>query len=120
MQKHIVVIDDDREIREIITFALTHNGFEVTVASNGEHLEGLLEARLPDLIILDVMMPGQNGYQLFYRLHHNPRTQHIPVIIMTAHAEHIYARISLDLGATHVTKPFHPLKLVETVKALLA
>jgi DNA-binding response OmpR family regulator len=120
MARYIVVIDDDREIREIITFVLTHNGFEVAAASNGARLDSLLETRVPDLIILDVMMPGQNGYQLFYRLHHDPRTQHIPIIIMTAHAENIYARISLDLGATHVTKPFHPLELVEKVNSLLA
>ena len=119
MRKYIVVIDDDKEIREIVTFALTHNGFDVATAGSGAQLQELLEARLPDLLILDVMMPGQDGYQIFYRLQNDPRTQHIPVIIMTAHAENIYARISLDLGATHVTKPFHPLELVETVKYLL-
>lgn len=120
MHKYILVIDDDAKIREIITFALTHNGFEVAVASNGVHLQSLLEARLPDLVILDVMMPGLDGYQLFYRLRNDPLTGHIPVIIMTAHAEDIYARISLDLGAAHMSKPFHPLELVEKVKSLLA
>lgn len=120
MRKHIVVVDDDKEIREIITFVLTRNGFDVAVASNGTHLPDLLEACLPDLIILDVMMPGEDGYQLFYHLQSDPQTRHIPVIIMTAHAENIYARISLDLGATHVTKPFHPLELVEKVKLLLS
>jgi len=118
--KHIVVIDDDKEIREIIAVALTYNGFEVAVASNGAHLQSLLDAHLPDLILLDVMMPGQDGYQLFYRLRNDDQTRHIPVIIMTAHAEDIYARISHDLGATHITKPFHPLELVEKVKTLLA
>ncbi len=120
MSKHIVVIDDDKEIREIITFALTHNGFEVAAASSGTQLPQLLEAHMPDLIILDVMMPGQDGYQIFYHLRNDPQTSHIPVIIMTAHAENIYARISLDLGATHVTKPFHPLELVEKVRLILA
>ncbi len=119
MLKHIVVVDDDKEIREIITFVLTHNGFDVAVASNGAQLQTLLDDRLPDLIILDVMMPGQDGYQIFHGLRSNPQTLHVPVIIMTAHAENIYARISLDLGAEHVTKPFHPLELVEKVKALL-
>ena len=120
MHKHILVIDDDAQIREIITFALTRNGFDVEVASNGVHLQKLLEARLPDLVILDVMMPGQDGYQLFYCLRNDPLTRHIPVIIMTAHAEDIYARISLDLGAVHLTKPFHPFDLVEKVKALFS
>lgn len=117
--KHVIVIDDDKEMREIITVALTYNGFEVAVASNGSQLQTLLDEHLPDLVLLDVMMPGQDGYQLFYHLRHDPQTRHIPVMIMTAHAEDIYARISHDLGASHITKPFHPLDLVEKVKILL-
>jgi two-component system, OmpR family, response regulator len=120
MQKHIVVVDDDKEIREIITFALTHNGFEVATASTGAQLQRLLDTQMPDLILLDVMMPGQDGYQIFYHLRNDALTRHIPVIIMTAHSEDIYARISHDLGATHITKPFHPLDLVERVKTLLS
>jgi DNA-binding response OmpR family regulator len=120
MSKHVLVVDDDREVHEIVTFALNCNGFDVTVASNGQQLHQLLACQMPDLIILDVMMPGQNGYQLFHSLHNNPRTQHIPIIIMTAHTENIYQRISADLGAAnHITKPFHPLDLVEKVKLLL-
>ncbi len=120
MGKHIVVVDDDKEIREIITFALTRNGFEVVGAGNGTQLQSLLAARIPDLILLDVMMPGQDGYHIFYQLRSHSTTRHIPVIIMTAHAEDIYARISFDLGAEHVTKPFHPLELVEKVKRMLS
>ncbi len=120
MIKCILVVDDDREVREIISFVLTHNGFEVMVASNGRQLQQLLTQRLPDLIILDVMMPGEDGYRLCNHLSHDPLTQHIPVMIMTAHAEAIYQRISVDVGAVqHITKPFHPLILVEKVKALL-
>ena len=120
MPKHIIVVDDDKEVREIVTFALNCNGFEVAAASNGQQLHHLLTSQVPDLIILDVMMPGQNGYQLFHSLRNNPDTQRIPIIIMTAHAENIYERISADLGAAkHVTKPFHPLDLVEKVRALL-
>jgi DNA-binding response OmpR family regulator len=120
MPKHIIVVDDDKEVREIVTFALNCNGFEVAAASNGQQLHHLLTSQVPDLIILDVMMPGQNGYQLFHSLRNNPDTQQIPIIIMTAHAENIYERISADLGAAkHVTKPFHPLDLVEKVRALL-
>jgi CheY-like chemotaxis protein len=118
--KQVVVVDDDKEIREIITVALSYNGFEVAVASNGSQLQSLLDAQMPDLILLDVMMPGLDGYQLFYHLRHDPQTRHIPVIIMTAHSEDIYARISHDLGAHHITKPFHPLALVEKVRDLLA
>jgi DNA-binding response OmpR family regulator len=120
MIKYILVVDDDKEVREILSFALKHDGFEVSVASNGQRLQQLLTQRLPDLIILDVMMPGEDGFRLCRNLRHDPTTQHIPIIIMTAHAEHIYQRISADVGADqHITKPFHPLEVVEKVKALL-
>lgn len=120
MSKRIVVVDDDKEVREIVTFVLARNGFDVDAASNDLQLERLLASQIPDLIILDVMMPGMDGYHIFGRLHGNPQTRHIPVMIMTAHAEEIYERISVDLGAAqHITKPFHPLELVEKVKALL-
>ena len=61
MMKRVIVVDDDKEIREIVTFVLKRNGFEVAVASNGQQLQQLLAEKLPDLIILDVMMPGQDG-----------------------------------------------------------
>lgn len=119
MRKHIVVVDDDKEIREIITFALTHNGFDVSTAGDGLQLQHVLSARQPDLILLDVMMPGQDGYHIFHCLRNDPSTQHIPVIMMTAHAEHIYAQMSSNLGAEHITKPFHPLEVIEKVKSIL-
>src|SRR2546430_4136551 len=77
MSKRIVVVDDDKEVQEIITFALTRNGFDVSVASHGQHLQQLLAAQTPDLIILDVMMPGVDGYQIFGSLRTNPSTRHI-------------------------------------------
>ena len=120
MSKHIFVVDDDKEIREIVTFVLKRNGFEVAVACNGHQFQHLLIQHIPDLIILDVMMPGEDGYQIFNTLRSDPQTRHIPVVIMTAHAEDIYERISVDLGAAeHMTKPFHPFELVEKVKVLL-
>lgn|SRR5579859_1967360 len=122
MHRRVLIVDDDKEIREIVTFALTCNGFEVIALSSGQQLQLQLHemAALPDLIILDVMMPGEDGYHICSMLRSSPYTGHIPVMIMTAHAEHIYEQISVDLGAAmHMTKPFHPLKLVEQVKQLL-
>lgn len=120
MSKHIIVVDDDKEVREIITFVLTRHGFEVVVACNGQQLQKLLAQHIPDLIILDVMMPGEDGYHICSQLRRNPDTEHIPIIIMTAHAEGIYQRISADVGAAqHITKPFHPMELAEKVETLL-
>jgi DNA-binding response OmpR family regulator len=120
MTKRIIIVDDDQEIREIVTFVLNCYGFEVSTASNGRQLQYLLASQLPDLIILDVMMPGEDGYNICRTLRSNPYTQHIPLMIITGHAEEIYARISVDLGAAqHLTKPFHPLELAERVQMLL-
>ena len=120
MRHRVVVVDDDKEIQEIVTFVLSRNGFDVAVASNGQQLQDILATTMPDLIILDVMMPGLDGYQIFANLRENAAIQYIPVIIMTAHVENIYERISLDLGAAeHITKPFHPLDLVGKVQRLL-
>ena len=123
MGKRVMVVDDDKDVQEIVTFVLNCHGIEVISASNGQQLQRLLafeQNQLPDLIILDVMMPGVDGYELCRRLRNEPRTRHIPVMIITGHAEDIYQRISTDLGAAkHMTKPFHPLDLLEQVQTLL-
>ena len=123
MSKCVMVVDDDKDVQEIVTFVLNCHGIEVINAANGQQLQHLLVAgqtHLPDLIILDVMMPGVDGYQLCQRLRNDPLTQHIPIMIITAHVEGIYQRISTDLGAAvHMTKPFHPLDLLEQVQTLL-
>ena len=120
MVKRILIADDDKEIREIVSFVLVRHGFAVDAVSCGKQLHHQLTLQLPDLIILDVMMPGEDGYQIYCHLRNNPVTRHIPVMIITAHAEDIYERISVDLGvAQHMTKPFHPLELASRVRAIL-
>lgn len=120
MSKRVVVVDDDREIREIVSFVLQRHGLEVDAITDGQQLYTTLALSLPDLIILDVMMPGIDGFRLCFELRNDPRTKRIPIIVMTAHTEDIYQRISNDLGAAeHITKPFHPLELAEKVMALL-
>lgn len=123
MSKCVMVVDDDKDVQEIVTFVLNCHGIAVINAANGQQLQqllGLEQTHLPDLIILDVMMPGIDGYQLCRRLRSDPLTQHIPIMIITGHVEGIYQRISTDLGAAvHMTKPFHPLDLLEQVQILL-
>ena len=124
MRKRVMVVVDSKEVREIVSFVLQCHGFEVIVAADGAQLQQYLDAEqeaLPDLIILDVMMPGEDGFHICTHLRANPSTQHIPVMIITAHVEDIYQRISFDLGAaSHITKPFHPLELAEQVVYLLS
>lgn len=121
--KRVVVVDDDQDVQEIVTFVLNKHSIEVVSASNGQQLQQLLAAEqepLPDLFILDVMMPGEDGYQICRNLRTDARTKHIPIMIITGHIESIYQRISVDLGAAqHMTKPFHPLDLLECVQAIL-
>ena len=123
MSRRILIVDDDKEVREIVMFVLSRHGFEVIAAEDGWQLQQLLKEEivgLPDLIMLDVMIPGGDGYQICHNLRQDPTTRHIPIIILTAHTEDIYQRISVDLGAVqHITKPFHPLVLAEQVKGLL-
>jgi DNA-binding response OmpR family regulator len=123
MPERIIIVDDDQEVREIVTFVLKQYGFEVVAASSGQQLYHLLNDEMgipPNLIILDVMMPGEDGYRLCRNLREGPLTKGIPIIIITGHTEDIYKRISEDLGAVqHITKPFHPLDLAEKVDLLL-
>ncbi len=121
--KRVIVVDDDKEVQEIVTFVLSSQHIEVVSASNGHQLQQLLATErepLPDLFILDIMMPGEDGYQICRNLRSDARTKHIPVMIITGHVESIYRRISVDLGAVqHMTKPFHPLDLLECVQTIL-
>ncbi|GCE11929.1 response regulator [Tengunoibacter tsumagoiensis] len=120
MAKRILVVDDDKEIRDIVAFVLVRHGYMVEGAANGQQLQQHLAMQLPDLIILDVTMPGTDGYALLRKVRNHPSTSHIPVMIITGHVEDIYERISADLGAAyHLTKPFHPLELVEKVQTLM-
>jgi two-component system phosphate regulon response regulator OmpR len=121
MAKRILVVDDDEGMREIVVFVLGRYGFIVETIADGKQLDHRLALQRPDLIILDIMMPGKDGYQICRNLRKNPETRHIPVMILTALAEDIYKRISDDLGvAQHLIKPFHPLVLVESVQKILS
>jgi len=98
--KRVIVVDDDKEVQEIVTFVLSSQHIEVVSASNGHQLQQLLATErepLPDLFILDIMMPGEDGYQICRNLRSDARTKHIPVMIITGHVESIYRRISVDL-----------------------
>lgn len=118
--KHILVVDDDKAIREIAVFALSHSGFAAGAVANDRQLWEELAKGLPDLLVVDVMMPGRNGYQICQLLRREERSRALPIIVMTAHDEGIYARLSADVGALHhLTKPFHPLELVELCRDVL-
>lgn len=115
--KHIVVVDDDSEIRSLLTDYLTRNGFLVTGAEDGEDFFNLLSGMNPDLVVLDVMMPGEDGFAVCQRLR---RESDLPVIMLTASADETDRIVGLEMGADdYLAKPFNPRELLARIKAIL-
>ena len=119
-QEQILVIEDEEDIVELIRYNLVQNGFRVTAATTGD--EGLRQARnrIPDAIVLDLMLPGLDGMEVCRELRRDDRTAAIPLIILTARAEEPLVIAGLELGADdYMAKPFSPRELVARVRALL-
>ncbi len=116
----ILIIEDEKDILDLVEYHLKQAGFQVlTAADGGEGLERAIKKR-PDLIILDLMLPGMDGKDVCRVLKSNPVTQTIPVLMLTAKAEELDRVVGLELGADdYVTKPFSPRELVLRVKAIL-
>ncbi|HEX8342079.1 MAG TPA: response regulator transcription factor [Tepidisphaeraceae bacterium] len=106
-KKTVLVVDDEKDIVEMIGFNLTRNGYDVLSAHDGVTALALAEAHTPDLIVLDVMMPGLSGTDVTRRLKADPKLAHIPVLMLTARSEETDVVVGLTLGADdYVTKPF--------------
>jgi two-component system response regulator MprA len=119
-QLKVLVVDDEDNIIELIRLGLRYEGFEVEVASNGEQALMLAQRINPDLIILDIMMPGIDGLEVCRRLRHNPTTHDIPVLMLTAKDEVSDRILGLQTGADdYLTKPFDFYELLERIKAIL-
>lgn len=117
----VVVADDDEVLRELITATLVGAGFEVATAVDGHTAIALIENRLPDLVVLDVMMPGLSGIQVCRQLRSNPRTQSLPIIMLTARIQAQHESEGLMSGADlYLSKPFSPRSLLANVQKLLA
>ena len=113
----ILLIDDDPAIRDIVRFALAREGFEVVEAADGTRGLELAARSVPDLVLLDVMMPGPDGMEVCRRLRARGRT---PIIFLSSRDDEIDRVLGLELGGDdYVTKPFSPRELVARVKAVL-
>jgi DNA-binding response OmpR family regulator len=111
----ILVVDDEETIRKLLKVNLTADGYEVITASSGEEALALMDKREPDLVILDIMMPGMDGFQTLNLIR---KRSDIPVIMLTARAEELTMRDSLELGADdYVQKPFSLLELSARIRA---
>jgi two-component system phosphate regulon response regulator PhoB len=120
MTQKILVVEDEPSIAELISINLTHAGFQVDKAMQTELALSMMKDVLPDLLILDWMLPGKSGVQFAKELRTNERTRGLPILMLTAKSEESDKVLGLDSGADdYVTKPFSPKELVARVKALL-
>ncbi len=119
-QAKILVVDDEKDIIELVGFNLTRNGYEVTTVMTGEDALSRARSENPDLIILDLMLPGIDGLDVCRILRNEPKTAGTPIIMLTAKGEEADIVTGLELGADdYITKPFSPRILLARVKAVL-
>jgi pilus assembly protein CpaE len=120
MNKKILIVEDDLESLKLIGLMLQRRGYKIVAANAGDQALKKAEDEEPDLIILDVMMPGMNGYEVCRQLRSNPQTSHLPVIMFTAKALVEDKTAGFAAGADdYLTKPIHPTELVSHVEGLL-
>jgi len=116
----VLVVEDEAAIAELIAINLRHAGFEVTIAGDADAAQAAVDRVLPDLVLLDWMLPGQSGLQLARRWRADARTRELPLIMLTARAEEPDKITGLDAGADdYLTKPFSPKELMARIRALL-
>jgi two-component system OmpR family response regulator len=114
---HILVVDDDREIRALLGDYLEKNGYRATAAADGKSMRRALEHARVDLIVLDLMLPGEDGLQLCRSLR---VTSQVPIVMLTARGEDVDRILGLELGADdYLAKPFNPRELLVRIKAVL-
>ena len=117
--KHVLAVEDDRDILELITYSLECAGYEVTGATTGEGGVEAARSEKPDLILLDLMLPGIDGLEVCRRLKADAGTAHIPIIMVTAKGEETDIVTGLGHGADdYVTKPFSPKVLIARIRAV--
>ncbi len=117
---YILVVDDERAIRDMVCMALSQESYQWKEASDAHKAEAIIKKNLPQLILLDWMMPGISGIDFARKLRRMPETMHIPIIMLTAKTEEDNVIRGLESGADdYLTKPFSPRELIARIKSLL-
>lgn len=117
IKQKILIVDDEPSIQELIRFNLEQAGFETAIAADGFAALEMYESYKPDLIVLDLMLPGKDGYDVCKEIRRN---SNVPIIMLTAKETELERVLGLELGADdYMTKPFSPLELVARIKAVL-
>ena len=118
-KRKILIIEDDRNIVELIEYNLKDEGYETLSALNGQEGVELAKRKKPDLIILDIMLPIKDGFEVCKILKSEDLTVHIPIIILSAKSQEIDKVVGLELGADdYITKPFSPRELIARIRAI--
>ena len=118
--KHILIVEDEQPIREMVMFALASAGYEAHEAADARQAQTVIAERLPDLLLLDWMLPGISGIDFARRLKKDDLTRELPIIMLTARAEEADKVQGLESGADdYITKPFSPRELVARIRAVL-
>ncbi len=116
----VYIVEDDTSIRELEVYALKNASFEVSGFADGRELMTAMEGRVPDIILLDIMLPNEDGLDILSKIRNSALYCNIPVIMVTAKTSEIDAVKGLDMGADdYITKPFGVMELVSRVKAIL-
>jgi len=118
--RKIFIVEDDESIREIVIYALKSAGFEATGFETGEEFLTALDTELPSLVLLDIMLPEDDGLTILKRLRNTPKTKQLPVILLTAKNSEYDKVKGLDMGADdYISKPFGVMELISRVNAVL-
>lgn len=116
----VLVVDDSPMLREMVSDLLQKSGLDVTQACDGVDAVEKIQANPPDLVVMDIVMPRMNGYELCRWIKNNPKTQNIPVIMCTTKNEEFDRYWGMKQGGdAYITKPFHPEDMIKAVKQLL-
>lgn len=119
-KQSVYIVEDDASIRELEIYALKNSEFEVTGFESGKSLMTQLDSKVPDIILLDIMLPAEDGIAILKKIRQTPSIADVPVIMVTAKTSEIDAVKGLDAGADdYITKPFGVMELVSRVKAVL-
>lgn len=120
--RSVVYIEDDQEMIDLVMLILTRRGYQVRGAHGGRNGLDIIFQDPPDLVLLDLMMPGLDGWEVYQQIKANEKTKHIPVIIVTAKAQAIDRVLGLHIAKVddYIAKPFRPQELVDSIERVLS
>jgi DNA-binding response OmpR family regulator len=120
MAKKILIADDEPNIVTALEFLLERNGYQVCIARNGDEALKVIEAEMPDLVLLDIMMPLKSGYEVCKRIRERPEWASVKVVMLSAKGREVEVNKGMGMGADlYITKPFSTRDLIEKIKSLV-